>query len=104
MYGKDDDMINNKNALKQLLKTNIPNVEVLKIEDIDENDNFGDSFISVENKVKLFEKNIDNYIEKTLSLKLEEKKISVTDMLPVVKAMNKWFDFIFTSMKDIVEL
>ena len=37
-------------------------------------------------------------------LKINENKITNEDMPKVIAGMDRWFEFIFSSMKDIIEL
>ena len=62
-----NELLNNNNFKNQLNNANVNFVEIVEQEkNNNEIDNNDDGFISVEDKIKLFESNIENYIQKTM--------------------------------------
>ena len=99
------ELLNNANFKNQIKNANVNYIEMIEQEkNNNEIDNYDDGFISVEDKINLFESNTENYIQKTMLLKIELGKITNKDMPKIIAGMNRWFEFIFSSMKDIVTL
>ena len=58
--------------------------------------------LSVEQKVELFKKHKDRYIDSYIKYNLKQMLLSKEDVYMVKLAMNDWLDFIFTSMEDLI--
>lgn len=104
----ENNILNNDVFARQLDNANVCSVKLIENENSTTNptkdDDYDDGFISVEKKLELFETNAEKYIQKTMLLKINENKITNEDMPKVIAGMDRWFEFIFSSMKDIIEL
>lgn len=63
-----------------------------------------DENISIAEKLKLFESKQDDFIEKTLTYKYKNKMICEEDFEMIIRAMHRWFDYVFTYMHDLVDI